>query len=375
MAPLRALLAAIGGARLAHERRQHRGRGVVADEGERLERLVGEVERVALVDEDVVGGGGEHHGVDVGGRRAGDGRGQHPLGRIGRARLDEPAVPLGQPLGRQLRGGEGRLGEAGRVATGVAAHEGEGVHEGERPVGRVEVGQHVGHRHQHGEAAPPALRPVAHAVFEAGGHDGGAARIGLEQPERGLGGDEREAVLQPVGQAPAQLPDRVGRRAASHPHVVAVHLDVEGDGVVGPRVEGAARRQVEAGVVPVAGEQAGLDGALVEGEAEVRAAVLDGPRPALVPDHHHRDRAELREKAPVALQLDGGAGVDALVVDASRRRVSAPARRFGQARSSQNRSMLGRRWRTSSRTRSDASSSGSSGSSRPPRPSSRRASA
>ena len=156
--------------------------------------------------------------------------------------------------------------------------------------------------------------------------------------------------------------------APGHPHVVAVDLDVEGGGVVGPRIERAARRQVEAGVVPVAGEQAGLDRALVEREAEVGAAVLDGPRPALVPQHHHRHGADLGEEAPVAFELGGRSGPDPLVVDGHASELSAPAgdlvkrvlAKIGVA-------LLP--WRNSSPTPSAASSSGSSASSRPPRPS------
>ena len=57
----------------------------------------------------------------------------------------------------------------------------------------------------------------------------------------------------------AQPPDRVVVGRGRDPHVVAVDARREAAGVVGPRVERAAAGQVEAGVVPVAGEQAGLD--------------------------------------------------------------------------------------------------------------------
>ena len=92
----------------------------------------------------------------------------------------------------------------------------------------------------------------------------------------------------PSWQPAAQPLDRVARGAGRHHDVVALDRDVEAAGVVGPRVEGAAARQVEPGVVPVTGEQAGLDRSPVQREAEVRAAVLDRPGPSLVPQDHDR---------------------------------------------------------------------------------------
>ena len=82
---------------------------------------------------------------------------------------------------------------------------------------------------------------------------------------------------------------------------VAVDLDRVGAHVVGPRVERAAGTQVEAGVVPVAGDEAALDGAAVEREAHVRAAVVERVRVAVAPEHTDRLGAGLAgEAAPVA---------------------------------------------------------------------------
>ncbi len=65
MAPGAGLLRPGGRRGAAHEGGQHVGGGVAADVAERLEGLVGEVDGVAAVDEDVVGDGGEHHALDV----------------------------------------------------------------------------------------------------------------------------------------------------------------------------------------------------------------------------------------------------------------------------------------------------------------------
>ncbi len=65
VAPGAGLLRPGGQRRAAHEGGQHVGGGVAADVAERLEGLVGEVDGVTAVDEDVVGDGGEHHALDV----------------------------------------------------------------------------------------------------------------------------------------------------------------------------------------------------------------------------------------------------------------------------------------------------------------------
>ena len=65
------------------------------------------------------------------------------------------------------------------------------------------------------------------------------------------------------------MADRVGVDARRHEYVVAAQVDVEPARVVRPEVERAAGHEVEARVVPVAGNEARLDGALVQGEAEM----------------------------------------------------------------------------------------------------------
>ena len=84
---------------------------------------------------------------------------------------------------------------------------------------------------------------------------------------------------------------------------VAVDLDRVRADVVGPRVEGAAGTQVEAGVVPVARDEPALDGAAVQREPHVRAAVVEGVRVAVAPEHADRLGAGLPGEAAARLQL------------------------------------------------------------------------
>ena len=128
---------------------------------ERLERLVGEVDGVAAVDEDVVGDGGEHHRLDVGepvaARRARSRACARPRRdeRVSTKRRYQLAEPVD---GHAVASSSGADREAGRVVARVARDEREAVHERERAVVGVEVGEQVGHRDEHGEAGAPARR-------------------------------------------------------------------------------------------------------------------------------------------------------------------------------------------------------------------------
>ena len=106
-------------------------------------------------------------------------------------------------------------------------------------------------------------------------------------PSVALASTSGDALLEPVPEPATQPADGIGIGARADEDVVSRDLHVEAGGVVGPRVERASAGQVEAGVVPVAGHEPRLDRALVEGEAEVRAAVLDAVGHPVVPYDQH----------------------------------------------------------------------------------------
>ncbi len=117
------------------------------DMAERLERLVGEVECVALVDEDVIGDRGLHEALDIGERGAGVDRGrEHTLGRVLGSRLDEAPVPVREPSRRRASSvRSGSIAKRGARPRVSRLDERERVHEGERLVGGIEPIEHVGH--------------------------------------------------------------------------------------------------------------------------------------------------------------------------------------------------------------------------------------
>src|SRR6266446_5101770 len=96
--------------------------------------------------------------------------------------------------------------------------------------------------------------------------------------------------------------------AGGDPHLATVaHLHRRSGDVIGPKVKGAAARDVEAGVMPMAGQDVVLHRAAVQGKAQMRAAVVQSEDPFLVIDdeqravlaghHHHALRPELLERA------------------------------------------------------------------------------
>ncbi len=265
---------------------------------EGLERLVGEVERVPAVDVDVIGDGGEHRRFDLVRRAGGDRRRQRALGAIGVAGVDEPPVPTEDALDRLVGSAERSVGEPWGLAADVAGEEGERMDEGERPVARREPGQQVRHAGQHGHPAPPPVATVAFPEPVGDLEDRPFSAGQFEQRRHGLGDHQREAVFEPVLQPPA--PPLGGSRARAGTNgdgiVVGVDQHLEPGGVVGPRVERATAGEVEPGVVPMAGDEAGLDRPLVQRETEVRAPILDRERCVLVPDHQHRQVAGLAEQ-------------------------------------------------------------------------------
>ena len=164
---------------------------------EALERLVREVDRVSLVDEDMVRDSSRQHRGDRDLPVAGcDGRGKRALGGIAGSGVDEAPVPGGQPVdgkGRIQRGER----EAGGSADGVAGQERQPVHERQRAVGGIDARQDIRHGHENREPGTPALgavlRPESHPRLD----DLGCLDASFEERQDGLCRDECDALLEP----------------------------------------------------------------------------------------------------------------------------------------------------------------------------------
>jgi hypothetical protein len=128
----------------------------------------------------------------------------------------------------------------------------------------------------------------------------------MPSPIHRFGDDQPDVVLHPLLQAVSPVGVAVSvTRARGHPHLTVAHLDLGRGDVIGPRIEGPAGDEVEAGVMPVAGENAAGERSPMQRESQVRAAIVervdpivmpdDQDRTALALDHHHPLRPELVE--------------------------------------------------------------------------------
>ena len=110
----------------------------------------------------------------------------------------------------------------------------------------------------------------------------------------------RQTVRKPL----APMRDGIGMpECRLHPDLAVAHLDGAGRRVVRPQVERAAAFKVEAGVVPVTGQDAVLDAAAVEREAHMRAPIVEGEDAIAVPDDEDRTMTAAHDKPSLRLQL------------------------------------------------------------------------
>jgi len=124
---------------------------------------------------------------------------------------------------------------------------------------------------------------------------------GVVEADSGFGHHQREVLVETVGESvtPADRGRHVRRRLRIEVDLPVANVDGERLDVVGPRVERVAFLEFEARVVPVASQDAVLDGATTQREPHVRTAVVDGVHLAFV--------AEQRDRLPAL--LDNGVAV------------------------------------------------------------------
>ena len=115
--------------------------------------------------------------------------------------------------------------------------------------------------------------------------------IGLER----RGGDARAL---PVGGGGHEHPQKLLLIPAA-----LAQLDRTGGNVVRPQIERAAAGEVEAGVMPMTGQDAVLDAATVERKAHMRAAVVEGEDVPAIVDDQDRRVAAVHHEPPLGLQL------------------------------------------------------------------------
>src|SRR5262249_48134297 len=125
------------------------------------------------------------------------------------------------------------------------------------------------------QSSTPTRSATDDAELEAGaeGIDAGGIRLG--QGDGRLRENQGDVPLEPVLQSLSLVRSRVAARTEIDVDLVAANLDRKPAEIVRPLVERATGAQVEASVVPVAGEDSVGDGPAVEREAHVRTTVVD----------------------------------------------------------------------------------------------------
>ena len=260
----------------------------------------------------MVGGGREEHVGELlrRGARA-DRRDERTLRALGVAHLDETAEPAAQSawihvarkriereprrLHRRVGGdvGQAVVERGGSLVAGQPRHE---VHQARQ-------------RRQPAEPTPAAPKG---AELEPGGKRIRSARVRVGQRDRRLREDEWDVPPQPVVQPLPLMRQRVVGRRQVDVDVVAVDLDGKPAQIVGPLVEGAAGAEIEASVVPVAGEDPVADRPAVKREAHMRATVVDGVHVTPVRDEADRVAAQMNDQPLGLFELHQRGGSFAL---------------------------------------------------------------
>ena len=239
---------------------------IPAKQIEKLEGLVRKVDRVATVDKDMVGDRRahktNHHRDPSASRNAG---GQHPFSTIAVTGVDEPTVPRGEPFLADP-GMKWRQRKTRSSATSVADTKAS-------PCTRARArsaGASTGRTSAMAvSTVKPGPQPSCRLRIAIGRRSDGSsgALIGpkaLEKAEDGLGRYERQVHAQgPLRAGPNG--GQPGRRRVRTTTKLSFPLDFDAVGpyVVREGVERPPRLQVEAGVVPVTGQQSVLDGPAV----------------------------------------------------------------------------------------------------------------
>src|SRR5262249_44336851 len=164
-------------------------------------------------------------------------------------------------------------------------------------------GQEIGERREDRETHAPAVA-VLRAEQRHLPHDVGPRYVGGELTVHGLGDDEAEVVGEAVRKPVTPVRGGIGMTERGlHPDVAIAHLDRADRYVVRPQIEGTAAFEIEAGVVPMTGQDAILETAALERKTHVRATIVEGEDAPAVVDNEDRPMTTVHNESALCLQL------------------------------------------------------------------------
>jgi hypothetical protein len=162
-----------------------------------------------------------------------------------------------------------------RLTIAVRRHAAGPVEQGEIGFFLWQHGQEIGEGREDRKAhAPPVavLRPEHRHLA----NNFRSRNVGRKLTMHRLSDDKAEVVGQAVRKPLTPVRRGIGlTRSGLHPDFAIAHLDRKLRYVVRPKIEGAAAFQIEAGVVPMTGQDAVLDAAALKREAHVRASIVE----------------------------------------------------------------------------------------------------
>src|SRR5262249_13478323 len=127
---------------------------------------------------------------------------------------------------------------------------------------------------------------------------------GTSAAMRGLGDDKAEVVGEAVRKPLTPVRGGIAMTERGlHPDVTIAHLDRADRYVVRPQIEGTAAFEIEAGVVPMTGQDAVLETAALERKTHVRATIVEGEDTPAVVDDEDRPMATVHNEPALCLQL------------------------------------------------------------------------
>ena len=112
--------------------------------------------------------------------------------------------------------------------------------------------------------------------------------------------DMPEAVVEPLAPMRCRISVTESR---PHPDLAVTQLGGAGRHVVCPQIEGTATREIEAGVVPVAGQGSILDATAIQRKAHMRAAIVEREDATFVVDDEYRTMPPVRDQTSLRFQL------------------------------------------------------------------------
>src|SRR5262249_48049335 len=154
-----------------------------------------------------------------------------------------------------------------RLSVAVRRHPARAVKQGEIAFLLWQRRQEIGERREDREANVPAVA-VLRSEQRYLPHDVGRRHAGCELTVHGLGDDEAEIMCETDRKPLVPVQGGIGMTERGlYPDIAIAHLDRADRHVVRPQVERTAAFEIEAGMVPMAGQDAVIDAAALERKA------------------------------------------------------------------------------------------------------------